>query len=376
MRNWVIVIGIVVILLIGGYFVLSFFAVKLIEPQLRKVVGPGFTLAEIKVRPTYLSARRIQYEDPHSKKRFFQVEEMRMYPSLLSLFKGPLRIRKFTLQQPSFFFYRSREGVFLGPWTTIEKKEKGRDITDEREKKAKETIAIQIDRFQIQKGSIDFEDMKVGDPPGQIRLRELDSDIRDIQYPIISAHSLIELKGKMAGKTKDGDIDIKGWIDFKTMDMETSFKVRKIEVKTFEPYYRKKVSAEIDSGYMDMDAKIAIKKKWMDVPGQLKLVDFHMKEGGGTVLWIPAKTLASLLKHKGDRIQIQFHMKGSLDDPKFNLQETFLTRIALSLAEAIGIPIKGVGEALFGGAGKGAKGFVEELKSIEELLRKRKEKRK
>lgn len=376
MRKWLFVIGIVVILLIGGYFVLSFFAVKLIEPQLRKVVGPGFTLAEIKVRPTYLSARRIQYEDPHSKKRFFQVEEMRMYPSLLSLFKGPLRIRKFTVQQPSFFFYRSREGVFLGPWTTIEKKEKERDIPDEREKKAKETIAIQIDRFQIQKGSIDFEDMKVGDPPGQIQLRELDSDVRDIQYPIISAHSPIELKGKMAGKTKEGDIDIKGWIDFKTMEMETSFKVRKIEVKAFEPYYWKKVSAEIDSGYMDMDAKIAIKKKWIDVPGQLNLVDFHMKEGGGTVLWIPAKTLASLLKHKGDRIQIQFHMKGSLDDPKFNLQETFLTRIAVSLAEAIGMPIKGVGEALLGGAGKGAEGFAEEWKSIEELLRKRKEKRK
>jgi hypothetical protein len=69
-------------------------------------------------------------------------------------------------------------------------------------------------------------------------------------------------------------------------------------------------------------------------------------------------------------------VKGSLDDPKFSLQETFLTRIAISIAETIGIPIKGVGEEVLIGTIKGEKGLVEGLKSIEELLKKKKEKKK
>jgi hypothetical protein len=207
-------------------------------------------------------------------------------------------------------------------------------------------------------------------------MRDFYLDIKEVQFPIISAHSPIEFKGKMVGKTKEGDIYMKGWVDFKTMDMETSFKVREIDVKTFEPYYRKRVSAEIDSGYILMDAKITVKKKIIDTPVQLELDDLHIGKGEGTVFWIPAKTLASLLEDRKHRIQAQFQVKGKLDDPKFSLQEVFLTRIGISLAEALGIPIKSMGEELLGGTIQGEKGLVEELKSIEELLKKKKEKTK
>jgi hypothetical protein len=68
-------------------------------------------------------------------------------------------------------------------------------------------------------------------------------------------------------------------------------------------------------------------------------------------------------------------VKGNMDDPKFNLQETFLTRIAISFAEALGIPIKIVGETVFEGSGKGMEGLAEGLKSIEELFKKKKGKK-
>jgi hypothetical protein len=113
MKKWFILITILVVLLIGGYFVLSFYAVKFIQPHLHQVMGPGLTLAEIKVKPTYLSARGIRYEDPHSKQRFLQIEEARIYPSLFSLLQRSLRIKEFKLFQPSFFFYRTREGTFV-----------------------------------------------------------------------------------------------------------------------------------------------------------------------------------------------------------------------------------------------------------------------
>ena len=371
MKKWFILIGILAVLFIGGYFVLSFYAVKFIQPQLQKVMGPGLTLAEIKVKPTYLSARGIRYEDPHSKQKFLQIEEVRIYPSLFSLLKKSLRIREFKLLQPSFFFYRSREGVFVGPWVTMIKEREGKEISGGEEKKKGEPIQIQIDRIRIQKGSIDFEDRKVGEPPAQIRLRELDVEIKNIQYPLASSHSPIELKGKMKGRKQEGTIYANGWIDPKTMDLETFLKIRELEVETFKPYYRKRVSAEIDSGTMDMESKITLKEKSIDVPGELDFINLHIQKGGGTVFWISAETLTSLLRQRRNQIKVPFHIKGNLGDPQFNLQEAFLARIAFSLMEALGLPVKSVGESVPGDTGKGTEG----LKSIEELFKKKKEKK-
>jgi len=374
MKKWVILAGILFILIIGGYFVLSFSAVKFIQPRLQKGMGPGLTLAEMKLKTTYLSARGIQYEDPDSKQRFFQIEEVRIYPSLLSLLKKSLHIKEITIVQPSFFFYRSREGVVVGPGVMMKKEKEGKEASGEVREKKGEPIPIQIDRIRIQRGAIDFEDRKVGAPPAQFRLRDLDFEIKNIQYPLAPLHSLFELKGKMKGKKKEGSIDTKGWVDLTTMDLEAFLKIREIEVETFKPYYRKKVSAEIDSGTMDLESKITLKEKRIDAPGELDFINLHIKEGGGTVFWIPAETLVSLLEKKRNQVKAPFHVKGNLGDPRFNLQETFLTQIAFSLSEALGFPIKSVGGGVEG-TGKGMKGLVEEIKSIEEMFKKKKEKK-
>ena len=57
------------------------------------------------------------------------------------------------------------------------------------------------------------------------------------------------------------------------------------------------------------------------------------------------------------------------------LQETFLTQVAFSLAQALGIPIKVVGEEVLRGTLKGEKGLVEELQSIEGLFKRKKDKK-
>ncbi len=371
MRKWFILIGILAVLFIGGYFILSSYTVKFIEPKLQKVMGLGFTLVEVRLKTTCLSVRGIQYEDPDSEQRFLQIEEVKIYPSLLSLLKKSLTIKKITILQPSFFFYRSREGRWVGPWVAMIKDKEGKEISIEKEKKKGEPIQIQINRIQIHRGAVDFEDRRMGEPPEPIRLRDLDFEIKNIQYPLAPLHSPFELKGKMKGKKQDGSIYTKGWIDLKTTDLEAFLKIRKIEVETFKPYYRKKVSAEIDSGTMDMESKVTLKEKRIDAPGELDFINLHIKEGGGTVFWIPAGTLASLLEKKGYQVKAPFHVKGNVGDPQFKLQEALLTRIAFSLTEALGFPVKISGERLPGDTGGGTEGW----KSMGELFKKKKEKK-
>ena len=84
-------------------------------------MGPGFTLVEMRLKTTCLSVRGIQYEDPDSKQRFLQIEEMRIYPSLLSLLKKSLHIKEITILQPSFFFLSISGGRWVGPWVDDEK---------------------------------------------------------------------------------------------------------------------------------------------------------------------------------------------------------------------------------------------------------------
>jgi len=365
-RKWFVLLGLVILLVMGGLSVLSFFGVKFINAELRKKMGSGITVSEIKVRLTHLAARGIRYEDPRSKKPLVQIEEVNIYPTLFSFLKGELRIRELRILRPSFFFYRSRDGTFVG------RKTGGREPKETREGKA---YRVRIDRVRIQEAAVDFEDRNVEEPPAEIRLRKVDLELRDIQYPFASSHSPVTLKGKMEGPTKEGEIDLKGWIDFNNLDMDTLLKVREIEVKTLEPYYRRRVSAEIESGDMTMQAKITINKKVIDAPGSLELTRLKVGGGEGSVFYIPAKTVVSLLKDKGNRINVNFHVKGNLDDPRFSLQENIMRRIGISLAEALGVPIRIVGEEFLKGAFTGTKGLAEGLRSIEELFRPKKEKK-
>jgi uncharacterized protein (DUF39 family) len=81
------------------------------------------------------------------------------------------------------------------------------------------------------------------------------------------------------------------------------------------------------------------------------------------------------LEKKGHQIKVQFHVKGDTENPQFNLQEAFLTQVAISLAQGLGIPIKVIGGKALQSTSKGEKGFVEGLQSIDQLFRKKKEKK-
>jgi len=375
MKKWFVVIGVVAFLLIGGYFVLTFYTVKFIQPYVQKAIRPGLTLRETKIGITHLSVRGIQYEDPHLKQQFFKVEEMRIYPSLFSFLMNSLRIREITILGASLFFYRSREGGVVGPFVMATQQGEKEEVSEKEDRKKKEAIQVQIDQIRIEKGSVNFEDQKVAGPPAQIKLRELNFELRDIRYPFASLHSPIELTGKINGQIQEGSIHLKGWIDAKTMDLETSLKMKEIEVKTFEPYYRKRVTAEIESGMMNVDSKITLRGKRIDAAGEMDLIDFRVRKGGGMVLWIPAETLTPLLERKGNQIKAKFHVKGDIENAQFSLQEVFLTQMAFSFAQALGFPVKVIGEWGLEGTSGGEKGLVEVMQSIKEELKKKKEKR-
>jgi len=378
MKKWIPILGIGFLLFLAGYFLLSSYAVKFLNVELQESLGQGMTIGDVKVRVTHLAVKGVQYEDPKLHRKMLQIEEIRIYPSLFSSLLGTLRVREWTMLRPTFTLVRSRDGVWGGPWVLLErmgkKREEKRDKTPDKKEREAKPFQIRVDRLRIRDGRVDIEDRKVSGPPALIQLREVNFDLEKIEFPLTSARSPLDFQGKLKGPKKDGAIASEGWINFRTTDMDASLRLRETELKIFEPYYRKNVTAEIESGTLNMEAKITIKESMIDAPGELDLADLRMKEDG-TFFYIPAKTMVSLLKNRKNQIHVRFHVKGKMDDPQFNLRENFVTRVALSMAETLGLPIKVVGGEVLGGTVKGAKGLVEAVQSVEELFKPKKEKK-
>jgi len=378
MKKWIPILGIGFLLFLAGYFLLSSYAVKFLNVELQESLGQGMTIGDVKVRVTHLAVKGVQYEDPKLHRKMLQIEEIRIYPSLFSSLLGTLRVREWTMLRPTFTLVRSRDGVWGGPWVLLErmgkKREEKRDKTPDKKEREAKPFQIRVDRLRIRDGRVDIEDRKVSGPPALIQLREVNFDLEKIEFPLTSARSPLDFQGKLKGPKKDGAIASEGWINFRTTDMDASLRLRETELKIFEPYYRKNVTAEIESGTLNMEAKITIKESMIDAPGELDLADLRMKEDG-TFFYIPAKTMVSLLKNRKNQIHVRFHVKGKMDDPQFNLRENFVTRVALSMAETLGLPIKVVGGEVFGGTVKGAKGLVEAVQSVEDLFKPKKEKK-
>lgn len=355
MRKWFIILGITGVLLIGIYLVLSYYATKMIQTRIHKAMGPGWTIEQIKVKITSLSLMGIHFEEPEGRRKLFQIEEVRIYPALLSLLGNEVRIRACTVLKPSFFFYRTREGDWVGPWFKTQKEDQKKESNRPIEQRGKKSFPIRIDHLRMEKGSLDFNDMKVEGSVGPIRLEEFELILSKIEYPPVSSQSPVEFRGKMMGGSKTGKFMGNGWIDFGTSDLEVLFKTEGIDLKRFEPYYRKRVSAEIQSGEINMVAPISVKGNLIDAPVTLEVVDLFIGEKG-TIFYIPVEKLVSRLKRQKNRLETRFRIKGNLNDPRFKLEEVFLTKVGFGLAESVGLPIQRIGEDRLDGLGRGMTG--------------------
>lgn len=338
MKRWLTIAGFALAIMTGGYLALSFYGVKWVQSQIQEAVVPGVSFDRILVAATHLSIHRLRFEDPVTKLKFFEMEQATIYPDLWALLKKRLHFRKLEILKPSFSFYRTHEESLAGPWIPLKKRKTNEEVDSKKEKKERRGLPIKVDRIRFREGAIEFDDRKTGGTPGRARLGEFDLTVQDIEYPLVSRRSPLELRGKVTWKTHEGEISSKGWIDLKTSEMEISLRVRDMEIRVFEPYYRKRVSAEIESGRMNMDASIQMKDGKINAQGRLDFTDLFVK-GEGTVFHFPAKTLSPLLKGKGNRVRGAFHVKGDAEDPRSAIQETFFTQVALSLAVDLGMPV-------------------------------------
>ncbi|MCX8117244.1 MAG: DUF748 domain-containing protein [Desulfobacterota bacterium] len=340
MKKWLILTGLLLVLLAGAYFGLSSHAVKALQPQLQKAFGQGVTIGQIRAKGTFLSVYGLQWKNLPSDPPFLKVEEMRVYPSPFALLKRDAPFRKIVLIKPALTVFRTREGHWVGPWGR--KREgvvahRGGEDIEKKEGSGKDGSFL-TGLIRIERGCLEIEDRGLGEVSQRILLYDVDADLRPTGYP--STRSSVELKGRGGIGGPGGEISIKGWIDLSTSEMDLAVTLREIELKCFEPYYRKRVSSEIDSGRLSGAIRIAVHGGMLDLNGGLELVGLKFRRKEGTFFYIPTKTLQDRLEAKGGRLALPFKLRADLKDPQLHLQTLLLWQIGLALAEALGFPVK------------------------------------
>jgi hypothetical protein len=101
----------------------------------------------------------------------------------------------------------------------------------------------------------------------------------------------------------------------------------------------------------------------------LKDLEFQRGSGlGNKFLNLPLSAVVSFLKNHNNEIVVNFVVEGDLNNPKFNIRESFMEKVSIAIAEKLGLSIKRIGESIviFGAEGikEVGKGIGEGIKKI------------
>jgi hypothetical protein len=314
-----------------GLNILSRYSVKLLQSKLQEKLGPGVYISNIEATPRYISGKGILIEDPVSKLKLLEIDEIRFYPAIRSFFyTKSIVIKKIELYHPSFLIIRTRDSVWIMAGSTARRPQP---------EKAKPSTKITIDNVTIQDGKFVFIDHKNKSPPGEIQLLELESTIENIKYPFVNANrSPIKLKSKLFSE-KDGTIDINGWILFKNFNVQLNASITNANLSSFEPYYKKNLGDLIEGGFFTVSSIIEIRDHILDVSGNLRLSRLGINKESSKRIIISPKTIYNIVKSQNNQINTKFHAKGDLKDPDFNVSKSIITSIIGNISKTSGISL-------------------------------------
>ena len=332
LKRILILSAILIVVITITYWVSSIYSVKFLQSKIREMLGPEISISQIYATTRYVAGKGILFQDPLSKLKLLEVDEIQIYPAFRSIFyTRRIVIKKVVLYQPSFLIIRTRDSVVILPGSTTRRPPP--------KKKEKSSTKIIIDDIFIKNGKFVFIDHKKHSPPAVIRLYELETNIGNIRHPFVSEkRSPISLKGKLSAE-KGGTINLNGWIAFTNFDMYLKTSVVNALLKPFEPYYKKSLGDLILGGYFTLSAGIEIRNHIIDASGNLRLFKLRINEKSTKKIIISSKTITKILKNQNNQIKTKFHARGNLKNPKFSLSKSILTSIIGNISKSSGISL-------------------------------------
>ena len=210
---------------------------------------------------------------------------------------------------------------------------------------AKGETPVHIGKIHLQQGNINFNDRFIK-PNYRANLTALAGQIGPL-YPGKSGK--VDIRG-MVGKT--APLHIQGTIDpFSShLLMDIVAQVKDIDLPPFSPYSGKYIGYEIEKGKLSADVNYQVENGKLTADNKIFLDQFTLGEKveSENAVSLPLDLAITLLKNRRGEINLHLPLKGSIDDPDFNLGDIVFEAFINMISKAITSPFALLGSVFEG----------------------------
>lgn len=363
-KRWALAAAVLFVILIAGGIVGFRVALSVLKGKVIEALGPGSDITELRVGWSALEVLglRIKGSQGWPASDALRAERVVIVPSLRSLFSDQVRIASITVTKPYLSMLRTRDGRLRVMPSLLEKPAaKGQPAA------GPPIRSVAVSRFDMEDGVVELFDETVAQPPLKVRLEQVQASVRNVLVPALRGRSQFDLAAIVKGIRRDGRAKVTGWIEAASKDSSVKTELRAVDLVAFQPYLSKASETRIQRGGLDLDLASEVSKNRLRAPGKVTISDLEFAPAHGamdTFMGLPRAGVVSFLKNKDNKIALDFTIEGDINNPKFTLNEAFTTRVASSMAENLGLNIKGVAEGVGGLGRKGAEAVGEAAKGM------------
>lgn len=366
-RRWLLTIGGILAVLLIAAFAAFQFAIKALKSQVEQALGPHGEVKEIRVSLTGVEVTGIRIRAPDvpvsaggaNKSSWPAEDQLRaerivIVPALRDLLSAKVVLHSIRIEGAYLSMLRAKDGRMRVLPSLLEKA-----VAEDGKAGAP---PVTIGKIELVNSVVEFFDATVHQPPHKIRLEQINASVEKLSLPDIKGQSKISVEGTLKGVRRDGTISISGPIELASKESELTTRLRGVDLVALQPYLIKAAETGVRKGTLDLDLKSTVKNSVLHAPGTLSLSGLELAPtGSGTFMGMPRNAVVSMMKDKSGQITIKFTLDGNLNDPRFSLNENFMTRVGSSMAGTLGISIEGLAKGV-GSAGSGiAKGVGDSL---------------
>ena len=194
-----------------------------------------------------------------------------------------------------------------------------------------EALAIEVENVQFSGGETDFTDNSLL-LPFTTHIKQLNGELKDLKSNQTQAAKL-----KLQGRVFDSAlVRITGQHTLKSGDSEIQLNFTHMPLPLITPYMAEFSGYSIEKGQMALDLQYSIHQGELNAQNKLFIDQLALGEhvDNPNALSLPIKLAIALLKDSSGKINLNFPISGSLNDPHFNF-ETFIADAAANLISKI-----------------------------------------
>ncbi len=359
------IIAVVVVLVLGIGGIIAFrAAVGTVKGKVVEALGPESEIADLKVGWFTVEVDGLRIKGPQGWPAgdTLRVERVVIVPSLRSLLSNTIQILSIAVVRPYVSALRGRDGKLeVLPSLLGGPAPKGKTST------APPGRAVDISRLTVEDGVAELFDATVAQPPLKVQLEKIQGTVRNVMVPSLKGKSQFDLTAVVKGVRGDGRGSLTGWAEIASKDSSVKTELRSVDLVAFQPYLSKAAEARIQKGALDLDLQSDVRNNHLQAPGKVVISDLEFAPATGTLdtfMGVPRSAVVNFLKNKGNKIAVNFTIEGDINNPQFTLREALATRMASSMAELLGVSIRGVAEGVGTLGQKGVQATEEAAKGL------------